>query len=166
MTSRATISHKDTESNTPLLLSSNDTMDNDDNINTTTTSTSSSSTTKQPPYIIKKKIKRVRRKTKNNDHSPIIKYGSLILLVAQLVGLVMLMRYSRTHTNGKDLYLPSTAVFCMEVSITIAILITIICWRSTLLCTLLFFVHCTMDSLLFPTADYINNHHHNRLPSS
>ncbi len=61
----------------------------------------------------KRKIKRVRRKVV--DHSPIIKYGSLILLVAQLVGLVMLMRYSRTHTNGKDLYLSSTAVFLMEV---------------------------------------------------
>lgn len=149
MTSRATISHKDTESNTPLLLSSNDTMDNDDNINTTTTS----STTKQPPYIIKKKIKRVRRKTKNNDHSPIIKYGSLILLVAQLVGLVMLMRYSRTHTNGKDLYLSSTAVFCMEVSITIAISITIICWRLTLLCTLLFFIFSTLYIGLTPFSN-------------
>ena len=148
MTSRATISHKDTESNTPLLLSSNDTMDNDDNINTTTTTT-----TKQPPYIIKKKIKRVRRKTKNNDHSPIIKYGSLILLVAQLVGLVMLMRYSRTHTNGKDLYLSSTAVFCMEVSITIAISITIICWRLTLLCTLLFFIFCTLYNGLTPFSN-------------
>ena len=61
----------------------------------------------------KRKVKRVRKKTV--DHSPLIKYGSLVLLVAQLVGLVMLMRYSRTHTNGKDLYLPSTAVFCMEV---------------------------------------------------
>jgi len=150
MTSRATISHKDTESNTPLLLSSNDTMDNDDNINTTTTTTT---TTKQPPYIIKKKIKRVRRKTKNNDHSPIIKYGSLILLVAQLVGLVMLMRYSRTHTNGKDLYLSSTAVFCMEVSITIAISITIICWRLTLLCTLLFFIFSTLYIGLTPFSN-------------
>lgn len=62
----------------------------------------------------KRKVKRVRKKTV--DHSPLIKYGSLVLLVAQLVGLVMLMRYSRTHTNGKDLYLPSTAVFCMEVA--------------------------------------------------
>lgn len=62
-----------------------------------------------------RRIKRLRKKEKNADHSPLIKYGSLILLVAQLVGLVMLMRYSRTHTGGKDLYLSSTAVFCMEV---------------------------------------------------
>ncbi len=61
----------------------------------------------------KTKVKRLRKK--KTDHSPLIKYGSLVLLVAQLVGLVMLMRYSRTHTNGKDLYLSSTAVFCMEV---------------------------------------------------
>mmetsp|Transcript_25201 Transcript_25201/g.28817 ORF Transcript_25201/g.28817 Transcript_25201/m.28817 type:complete len:388 (+) Transcript_25201:41-1204(+) len=60
------------------------------------------------------KIKRVRRKA-TPSYNPLIKYGSLGLLVAQLVGLVMLMRYSRTHTNGKDLYLSSTAVFCMEV---------------------------------------------------
>jgi len=68
-----------------------------------------------------RKIKRLRKKAKNPDHSPLIKYGSLILLVAQLVGLVMLMRYSRTHTGGKDLYLSSTAVFCMEVSYEIVV---------------------------------------------
>lgn len=33
-----------------------------------------------------------------------------------MVGLVLLMRYSRTHTNGDELYLASTAVFMMEVS--------------------------------------------------
>lgn len=68
-----------------------------------------------------RKIKRLRKKAKNPDHSPLIKYGSLILLVAQLVGLVMLMRYSRTHTGGKDLYLSSTAVFSMEVSYEIVV---------------------------------------------
>lgn len=64
-----------------------------------------------------RKVKRLRKKAKGPDHSPLIKYGSLLLLVAQLVGLVMLMRYSRTHSGGKDLYLSSTAVFCMEVSV-------------------------------------------------
>jgi len=64
-----------------------------------------------------KRIKRLRKKKQTSEHSPLVKYGSLCLLVAQLVGLVMLMRYSRTHSpNGKDLYLSSTAVFCMEVS--------------------------------------------------
>ncbi|KAL7531852.1 hypothetical protein ACHAXR_004275 [Thalassiosira sp. AJA248-18] len=48
------------------------------------------------------------------NHNAIIKYGSLLLLVGQMVGLVMLMRYSRTHTDG-ELYLASTAVFMMEV---------------------------------------------------
>lgn len=62
-----------------------------------------------------RKMKRLRRKKQGDSNSPLVKYGSLCLLVAQLVGLVMLMRYSRTHTNGKDLYLSSTAVFCMEV---------------------------------------------------
>ena len=48
-----------------------------------------------------------------------IKYGSLLLLVGQMVGLVLLMRYSRTrHSNNDeddDMYLASTAVFMMEV---------------------------------------------------
>lgn len=71
------------------------------------------SNTNTKKAVTEKKVKRLRKK--KSDHSPLIKYGSLVLLVAQLVGLVMLMRYSRTHTNGKDLYLSSTAVFCMEV---------------------------------------------------
>ena len=32
-----------------------------------------------------------------------------------MVGLVMLMRYSRTHSGGGELYLASTAVLMMEV---------------------------------------------------
>lgn len=62
-----------------------------------------------------RKVKRLRKKTADAGNSPIVKYGSLCLLVAQLVGLVMLMRYSRTHSDG-DMYLSTTAVFCMEVS--------------------------------------------------
>lgn len=62
-----------------------------------------------------RKLKRIRRRQVKATDSPFIKYGSLFLLVAQLVGLVMLMRYSRTHTDGEDLYFSSTAVFCMEV---------------------------------------------------
>ena len=38
-----------------------------------------------------------------------------------MVGLVMLMRYSRTHING-ELYLASTAVCMMEVSNTQSLL--------------------------------------------
>lgn len=45
-----------------------------------------------------------------------IKYGSLLLLVGQMVGLVLLMRYSRTrHGEHDDMYLASTAVFMMEI---------------------------------------------------
>jgi len=61
-----------------------------------------------------RKVKRLRKKAIQNHH-PALKYGSLVLLVAQLVGLVLLLRYSRTHSNGSDLYLSSTAVFSMEV---------------------------------------------------
>lgn len=91
------------------LLSPQSSSDQNDQENANSTIQTSSDSTK----TTKRKIKRVRRKTV--DHSPLIKYGSLVLLVAQLVGLVMLMRYSRTHSNGKDLYLSSTAVFLMEV---------------------------------------------------
>lgn len=57
----------------------------------------------------KKKAKRLS----SQQHGSFIKYGSLVLLITQMVGLVLLMRYSRT---GKDeqLYLASTAVFFME----------------------------------------------------
>jgi len=65
------------------------------------------------------KVKRLRKKTTRKkareNHSALLKYGSLVLLVTQLVGLVLLMRYSRTNTSGPDLYLSSTAVFSMEV---------------------------------------------------
>lgn len=45
-----------------------------------------------------------------------IKYAALFLLVAQMVGLVLLMRYSRTNRDpNQPLYLASTAVFVMEV---------------------------------------------------
>ena len=64
-----------------------------------------------------RKVKRLRKKPTPEQHGPLLKYGSLFLLVAQVVGLVLIMRYSRTHhsKNGGDLYLSSTAVFCMEV---------------------------------------------------
>jgi UDP-sugar transporter A1/2/3 len=65
-----------------------------------------------------------RRVRKNNkppgqqqDTATFIKYAALFLLVAQMVGLVLLMRYSRTVKTSTDepLYLASTAVFIMEV---------------------------------------------------
>lgn len=48
------------------------------------------------------------------EHGKLIKYGSLVLLIVQMVGLVLLMRYSRTASSGEDLYLSSTAVATME----------------------------------------------------
>ena len=51
----------------------------------------------------------------HQGHNALIKYGSLSLLVGQMVGLVLLMRYSRTRTEDGELYLASTAVFMMEV---------------------------------------------------
>lgn len=61
-------------------------------------------------------------KSKGNDgddadaKAQAIKYAALFLLVAQMVGLVLLMRYSRTlpREPGQPLYLASTAVFIME----------------------------------------------------
>ncbi|KAL3943384.1 MAG: hypothetical protein SGBAC_002550 [Bacillariaceae sp.] len=59
----------------------------------------------------------LRRKKKNETSSEkFIKYAALVLLVAQMVGLVLLMRFSRTsHPDGEPMYLASTAVFIMEV---------------------------------------------------
>jgi len=59
-----------------------------------------------------------RKKTSTTQKTAkCIKYGALFMLVAQMVGLVLLMRYSRTQPRapGEPLYLASTAVFFMEV---------------------------------------------------
>jgi len=59
-----------------------------------------------------------------------IKYAALLLLVAQMVGLVLLMRYSRTNANpDKPLYLASTAVFVMEV-MKLMICFLVIAWQT------------------------------------
>lgn len=79
-------------------------------------------------------------KKKQAEHHAVIKYGSLLLLVGQMVGLVLLMRYTRTHHSGNgsedgDLYLASTAVFMMEVRFRCDLLV---------LCLLLFVCGCVM----------------------
>ena len=62
------------------------------------------------------KPRRLKKKTRESSSDKLIKYGALFLLVAQMVGLVLLMRYSRTnHPDGQPMYLASTAVFVMEV---------------------------------------------------
>lgn len=63
--------------------------------------------------VIKKVRKVIKKKAASSDK--IIKYAALFLLVAQMVGLVLLMRFSRTHHDpDQPLYLASTAVFMME----------------------------------------------------
>jgi hypothetical protein len=68
---------------------------------------------------LKKRDPTKRRAKKTSDETAtavLIKYGALFLLVAQMVGLVLLMRYSRTsQPKDQPLYLASTAVFIMEV---------------------------------------------------
>lgn len=60
--------------------------------------------------------RRASRRKDANAVAVAIKYAALVLLVAQMVGLVLLMRYSRTSQDpGQPLYLASTAVFFMEV---------------------------------------------------
>lgn len=62
------------------------------------------------------KGKRLRMKRgKLEYHPPFIKYGSLLLLIVQMVGLVLLLRYSRIPNDSNDLYLASTAVLLMEI---------------------------------------------------
>jgi len=60
--------------------------------------------------------RRTKRKGDENPTTILIKYGALFLLVAQMVGLVLLMRLSRTNqAEDQPMYLASTAVFIMEV---------------------------------------------------
>mmetsp|Transcript_11799 Transcript_11799/g.27993 ORF Transcript_11799/g.27993 Transcript_11799/m.27993 type:complete len:392 (+) Transcript_11799:157-1332(+) len=59
--------------------------------------------------------RRAKKKRNNTPTDVLVKYGALFLLVAQMVGLVLLMRMSRTnHVAGQPMYLASTAVFIME----------------------------------------------------
>lgn len=75
------------------------------------TSTTSSS---KPGTVVKRRLK--KKKVEEDSSAKLIKYSALFLLVAQMVGLVLLMRYSRIHkTPDQPLYLASTAVFVMEV---------------------------------------------------
>jgi uncharacterized membrane protein len=79
-----------------------------------------------------------------------IKYSALFLLVAQMVGLVLLMRYSRTHhPPDVPLYLSSTAVFVMEVmKLIICILVVAYQTRSSFLYELKFHtIHSPMEIL-------------------
>jgi hypothetical protein len=64
--------------------------------------------------VAKRKLR--KKKAEESSTAVLIKYAALFLLVTQMVGLVLLMRYSRTSQSANEpLYLASTAVFIMEV---------------------------------------------------
>jgi Nucleotide-sugar transporter len=67
--------------------------------------------------VIKKKlVKKVTSVSKESPRDKLIKYSALFLLIAQMVGLVLLMRFTRTHQNpGQPMYLATSAVFVMEI---------------------------------------------------
>jgi hypothetical protein len=81
--------------------------------------------------VVKKKlVKKTSVASKESATNTVIKYAALFLLIGQMVGLVLLMRYSRTHRNpGQPLYLASSAVFVMEV-IKFAICCVVIAYQS------------------------------------
>lgn len=68
--------------------------------------------------VVKRKLvkkKKVSERELESSKTKLIKYSALFLLVGQMVGLVLLMRYTRTHRSpGQPLYLASSAVFMME----------------------------------------------------
>ena len=78
-------------------------------------------TTKKTRVLRDPERRRARRRKDASSVAVAIKYAALFLLVAQKVGLVLLMRYSRTHQDpGQPLYLASTAVFPLNTSRCIA----------------------------------------------
>lgn len=84
------------------------------------------------PTTKRKPRKKKRSKDDEDAAAALIKYAALFLLVAQMVGLVLLMRYSRTSAKPEDggpLYLASTAVAVME-SLKLAICCGVIAWQS------------------------------------
>jgi len=77
--------------------------------------------------VVIKKVRKVVKK-KSNSSDKIIKYSALFLLVAQMVGLVLLMRISRTHRDpGQPLYLASVAVLTMELMKFVICCVVIAC---------------------------------------
>ncbi|GAX28156.1 solute carrier family 35 (UDP-sugar transporter), member A1/2/3 [Fistulifera solaris] len=73
-----------------------------------------------------------KRKAAASATTNCIKYGALFLLVGQMVGLVLLMRYTRTQQG--QMYLASTAVFFMELlKLVICVIIAVyqIGWKES-----------------------------------
>jgi Nucleotide-sugar transporter len=74
--------------------------------------------------------KRAKRREAENVSAVLIKYGALILLVGQMVGLVLLMRHSRTNQpKDQPQYLASTAVLVNEL-IKLVICCCVISYQS------------------------------------
>ena len=76
---------------------------------------------KSPPEVSKASVESTEKAKKESHEMPVggwlsrnIKYFSLIILVAQNSALVLTLRYSRVSTDGKKLYLSSTAVVLTE----------------------------------------------------
>ena len=87
---------------------------------------------KKKPTTDRDPSKRRARKRAKDDNAMavLIKYAALFLLVAQMVGLVLLMRYTRSvETADQPLYVASTAVFVMEV-MKLAICCLVIAYQS------------------------------------
>lgn len=81
--------------------------------------------------VKKKKVKKKSAPSTSEGGSVnVIKYVALFLLVAQMVGLVLLMRYTRSHHDtSQPLYLASTAV-CMNELIKFVICCVVITYQS------------------------------------
>lgn len=108
-----------------------------------------------------------KRKATASSTANCIKYGALILLVTQMVGLVLLMRYSRTQQG--QMYLASTAVFFMEL-LKLLICVTIAVyqigwnesWRQSLVPTELLklcvpsFLYTIQNNLLYLALSHLD----------
>jgi UDP-sugar transporter A1/2/3 len=108
-----------------------------------------------------------KRKTAASATANCIKYGALFLLVAQMVGLVLLMRYTRTQEG--QMYLASTAVFFMEMlKLVICVVIAVYqigwkeSWRQTLVPVELFklcvpsFLYTIQNNLLYLALSHLD----------
>lgn len=95
------------------------------------------------------RVKRSRNKHGSSkgkiDFNYMMKYISLFLLIAQMVGLVLMLRVSRTQ-QGADLYLASTAVFLMEV-------------MKFIICLSVVFMQCNYDLKKFLSELTVHVYH-------
>ena len=81
--------------------------------------------------VVKRRIRKIAKKEPEDVQTKFIKYMALFLLITQMCGLVMLMRYSRTvkRPENTPLYLSSSAVFVMEI-MKFVICSSVVAWQS------------------------------------